>query len=324
MNRREFVKNSFIVGAALSMGTLSGCQQGKHGEEQSAVGEQVIIPKRILGATGQELSIIGFGGILVDKEEQIKANDMVAKAVERGVNYFDVAPTYGNAEERLGPALEPYRKNSFLACKTTQRDKVNSRKELEQSLKNLRTDYFDLYQLHGLTNMEEVDTALGKGGAIETFQKAREEGKVKYLGFSAHSVKAALAAMDRFDFDTILFPINFVCWYQGNFGPQVVEKAKEKNMGILALKAMAFTRYKEEEERLFKKCWYKPVTDPELASLALRFTLSQPVTAAIPPGEAQFFWQALDIASKFEKITSVEMDEIKKRSEGVEPIFKHG
>jgi len=317
MNRRTFVTSSLFAGVGLSTGIISNCQKNKKGAKKMG-----LIPKRTLGATGEKLSIIGFGGILVKDEEQSNANDMVAKAIERGVNYFDVAPTYGNAEEILGPALKPYRKNCFLACKTTQRKKEDARKELEQSLQRLRTDHVDLYQLHALTTMEDVDTALGKGGAIETFQQAQKEGKVKYIGFSAHSVEAALTAMARFDFDSILFPINFVCWYQGNFGPQVVTKAKEKNMGILALKAMAYTRVKEGEKKPFEKCWYVPVQDPELASLALRFTLSQGTTAAIPPGEARFFWQALDIAAQFEELSAEELDEVKKKSEGIEPIFK--
>ena len=162
---------------------------------------------------------------------------------------FDVAPSYGNAEEMLGPALEPYRKDVFLACKTTERKKEGARKELEQSLKNLQTDHFDLYQLHAVTTLEDVDTILGKGGAMETFLEARDEGKVRFLGFSAHSVEAAMALMDRFDFDTILFPFNFATWYAGNFGPQVMEKAKEKGMGILALKAMAWRPWEEGEEK---------------------------------------------------------------------------
>jgi len=257
------------------------------------------IEKRSLGKTGENLSMIGFGGIVVMDATTAEAAARVKEAIDHGINYFDVAPTYGNAEEMLGPALEPYRKDVFLACKTTERKKEGARKELEQSLKNLRTDHFDLYQLHAVTSLEDVETILGEGGAMETFLEARKEGKVRFLGFTAHSVEAAMSLMDRFDFDTILFPFNFATWYAGNFGPQVMEKAKEKEMGILALKAMAWRPWEEGEEKTISKTWYKPFTKPEEANQGLRFTLSHPVTAAIPPGDEDLFSMALKLAVDF-------------------------
>ena len=143
--------------------------------------------KRGLGKTGESLSMVGFGGVVVMNEEPSFASRVVAQAVERGINYFDVAPTYGNAEERLGPALEPYRKDVFLACKTEKRTAEEASEALHRSLELLRTDHLDLYQLHAVTKMEEVEQILGPGGALETFVKAREQGLVRYLGFSAHS-----------------------------------------------------------------------------------------------------------------------------------------
>ena len=163
-----------------------------------------LIEKRSLGKTGEKLSVIGFGGIVVADSTTAEASERVSMAIDYGVNYFDVAPTYGNAEIMLGPALEPYRKDVFLACKTTERKKEGSRKELEQSLSHLRTDHFDLYQLHAVTNPEDVDTIFGPDGAMETFLAARKEGKVRFIGFTAHSVEAAMKLMDQFDFDTIL------------------------------------------------------------------------------------------------------------------------
>jgi aryl-alcohol dehydrogenase-like predicted oxidoreductase len=155
--------------------------------------------RRALGKTGQELSIVGFGGIVVMNVEPPKASRLVSEAVDRGVNYFDVAPSYGNAEERLGPALAPYRDRAFLACKTGKRGKEEAAQELRQSLARMQTDHFDLYQLHALTSMEEMEQALGPGGALEAFLEARDAGLIRYIGFSAHSVETALAAMDRFD-----------------------------------------------------------------------------------------------------------------------------
>src|SRR4051812_27033325 len=117
--------------------------------------------RRQLGKTGLDVSIIACGGIVVTDTPQAEANDIIAEAVDRGINYFDVAPSYGDAEVKLGPALEPHRHGVYLACKTGKRDKAGAAAELRQSLKNLRTDHFDVYQLHGLTKMEELEQALG-------------------------------------------------------------------------------------------------------------------------------------------------------------------
>ena len=195
--------------------------------------------RRLLGNTGEALSVIGFGGIVVKDEEHFAAGRLVAQAVDLGINYFDVAPTYGNAEERLGPALQPFRGSVFLACKTTKRTKADAAAELRQSLRHLRTGHIDLYQLHAMTTLQEVDQVLGPGGAIEAFLEAREQGLIRFIGFSAHSEEAALALLDRFAFASVLFPFNWVCWHQGRFGPRVLQKARELGVGVLGLKALA-------------------------------------------------------------------------------------
>jgi predicted aldo/keto reductase-like oxidoreductase len=314
MKRRTFVEKCFSGGIALTAFPLFG--------RNRKTKPQAEFPKRTLGKTGEKLSIIGFGGILLNNVEQERANNMVASAFDRGIIYYDVAPTYGNAEEHLGPALKPYRDKCFLACKTQERDKAGAEKELHESLKKLKTDFFDLYQLHALTTKEDVEKALGPNGAMETFLKARQEGKIRFIGFSAHSQEAALLAMDNFDFDTILFPINFVCWNQANFGPQAVKKAKEKKMGILAIKGLAFTSIPEGAEKPYERLWYIPVEDKKVSNLALRFTLSQGITAAIPPGDPGFWDTALDTAQNFTPISTEEVAELKRISTGVASLFQ--
>jgi len=279
------------------------------------------LERRRYGRTDVEFSIVGFGGIIVMNETPSSARRIVAEAVKRGINYFDVAPTYGNAEERLGPALEPYRDSVFLACKTTMRTKEEAAKELHRSLELLRTDHFDLYQLHAVSSLEEVDGIMSEGGAIEAFVEAREQGLVRYLGFSAHSDEAAVALLDRFEFDSVLFPLNWVCWHQSGFGPDVVRKAQEKRVAILALKALAKRKWKEGEERKWPKCWYAPVDSPEEALMALRFTLSLPTTAAVSPSHAELLWWACDAAEEFSPLSDEEADMVAERSEGLEPIF---
>ena len=320
MDRREFIRRSSA--AAVTAGIASHALSNSiFAEETPTSSGGKTMQKRVLGKTGERLSIIGFGGIVVSGVDQSEANELVREAIDRGINYFDVAPTYGNAEARLGPALEEFRKDVFLACKTGKRDKKGAAAELKESLKKLRTDHFDLYQLHAMTTEEDLKKAMGPSGAIEAFIEAREKGLVRHLGFSAHSAEVALALMDQFDFDTVLFPINWVCYFNANFGPQVVAKAEEKGMGRLALKAMARTTLKKGEKKEYKKCWYEPVTDPEETILSLRFTLSEPITAAIPPGDIRLFRRALDIADEFMPLTNAERDILKGRAEGLKPIF---
>lgn len=277
--------------------------------------------KRTLGKTGEKLSMIGFGGIVVKDVTPEDASRYVAQAIDRGINYFDVAPTYGNAEARLGPALAPYRDDVFLACKTGKRDAEGAEQELHASLKRLQTDHFDLYQLHAVSTMDDVEQIMGPGGALETFVNAREQGLVRYLGFSAHSEEAALALMDRFDFDTILFPFNWTCWLKEGFGPDVIAKAEAKHMGILALKTLAKRAWGEDEERRWSKTWYSPVDTYEEAEMAVRFTLSKPVTAAVSPGHAELLWWACDAADSFEPITDEETEALAEKAQDLEAIF---
>ncbi len=316
MERREFLKQ-----AALTAATVASSSQ----LNASAKTPANPIARRTLGKTGEKLSIIGFGGIVVMNETTGESSNIVAEAVDRGINYFDVAPSYGNAQERLGPALAPYRKNCFLACKTEGRMKDDSRKQLEESLRLLQTDHVDLYQFHALTKMADLDKVLGPGGAMETMEAAKKEGKIRYIGFSVHSAETAVAAMDRYPFDTILFPLNWVLFTQAGFGPQILKKAQEKNMGILALKGMAKTVWPAgTKERPQPKCWYQPAAFPDEASLGLRWTLGHPITAAIPPGDERYFRLAMDVAQNYKPLEAHEEQALLSGGKGVEPIFHLG
>ena len=320
MERRDFLKQSALAAAAA---TTRNLPQALAAPSHSAGAP---IAKRALGKTGERLSIIAMGGIVVMNADQTSADNIVAEAVDRGINYFDVAPSYGDAQERLGPALAPYRNKSFLACKSEGRRKDDSRKQLEDSLRLLKTDHVDLYQFHGLTKMSELDTVLGPGGAMETFEAAKKEGKIRYIGFSAHSVETALAAMDRYPFDTILFPINWVLFSQADFGPQVIARAQQKGMGILALKGMAKTVWSaaDQPNHPQPKCWYQPANFPEEASMGLRWTLAHPITAAVPPGDEQYFRLAMDVAQNYKPLDQAEEQALLRRAPGVAPIFHLG
>ncbi len=318
MKRRDFIKATSLAAPALS---LFPANLSTIARDLSVVGK---LEKRSLGSTGEMLSVIGFGGIIVKDVTTTDASSIVKFAIDVGVNYFDVAPSYGDAENKLGAALEPYRKNIFLSCKTTNRNKEDAYKELIQSLKNLRTDYFDLYQLHAVTTLDEVKTILGSGGALEAFKEAKQEGKIRFIGFSAHSVEAALTLMNSFDFDTVMFPINFATWYAGNFGPQVLELATKKNIGIIALKSMAKGPWPNNSDRTkYPKLWYEPLTGEDEVKLGLRFTLSHPVTTVLTPGDANLFRTAIELREELKPLNREEVEKIKTKAGKQNPLFKY-
>jgi len=282
-----------------------------------------LIPKRHY-RDDIRLSIIGLGGMLLVDMVRSAVSKIVSDSIDNGVNYFDVAPFYGDgeAERKMGAALVPYRDRVFLACKTLERSAKGAQEDLEQSLRHLRTDHFDLYQFHCISDVEEVEEIFAPGGALGTFLKARQQGKIRYMGFSAHSVEAALLMLGRFQFDSILFPVNFICYAQGNFGPQVMARAKAQRVARLAIKSMAHGPWKRREKRKYPNCWYRPIEDRDLARQALRFTLSEDVTAAIPPGDERLFRMALELAGDLPRMSSGERRELWTCARGLRPLFE--
>jgi aryl-alcohol dehydrogenase-like predicted oxidoreductase len=307
MERRSFLKavGGATGGLALGFEALFGAD-GPPPEVERVEG----VPRRVLGRTGQKLSVVGFPGLALIHYEQPECTAGLRSALDRGINYFDVAPAYGNGqcETRMGIGLEGVaRDRYFLACKTKKRDKAGAREELERSLALLKTDHFDLYQLHHLRWKDEVEQALGPDGAIQTLLEAQKEGKVKYLGFSAHTTTAALQVMKGFRFDTAMFPISFVEQLPFGFGQAVVDLAKEQGVAVLAIKAMSRGGWPTGVERT-RKWWYRSMEDPQDVDMALRFALSQPgVAAAIPPSFLDLLDKAIEAAKRLQPITPAEL-----------------
>jgi len=280
--------------------------------------------QRPYGKTKKMLSVIGFAGIIVMNETQSDAYRFVAEALDQGINYFDVAPSYGDAQDKLGPALAGHRQDVFLACKTEKRTRKEAEEALNHSLKTLQTDYFDLYQLHSMTTEADVAQAFGPNGVMETVVKAQQEGKIRHVGFSAHSDYAAQACLDRFPFESVLFPLNWMTYLREGFGKPLVERAQKDGLTLLALKALARCAWPEgmtREARPYPKTWYQPLDDPDRADLALRFTLSLPVTAAVTPGDIRMFRLAMQLIGAYRPITPDEVELLKTWDEDRQPIF---
>lgn len=296
MERRDFLKGVSAAGLATA---LDPSYLAAKELLQAGTAPAQPVPRRQYGRAKDTISHIGFGGIIVKDVEPSDAARYVSEAFDRGVTYFDVAPTYGNAQERLGPALVPYRAKSFLACKTTERGAEGARREMEESLRLLQTDHFDLYQLHAITTIDDVERAFGKGGAMEVVLEAKRAGKIRYVGFSAHSEAAAHAALDRYDFDSVLFPLSFPTWIGGSFGPSSHKRVTADRRGVLALKAMAHQKWPAEageRKKQWNKAWYDPFDELDRVSLGLRFTSHLPVDAMIPPGHWPLFKMAVELA----------------------------
>jgi aryl-alcohol dehydrogenase-like predicted oxidoreductase len=317
MERRSF------LAATLMAGIFGQPEKGKLMNALTILPSEKPLPRRRY-KNDVDLSVIGFGGIVLMGMPQRDANAIVAEAFDRGVNYFDVAPSYGNgeAEEKLGPALASYRDRIFLSCKTMEREAGAAEAELVRSLRRLKTDHLDLYQFHAVTKAEEVERIFAAGGAMESFVKARNGGKIKYIGFSAHSESAALAMMDRFSFDSVLFPFNLVCYAQGHFGPAVMERGKRGGVARLALKMLARGPWPNAAKKTYAKAWYQPIDDLEEARKAVRFTLSEDVTAAIPPGDIRLFRLAMNLAAEFRPLTPEERIEILAETKDITPLFR--
>jgi predicted aldo/keto reductase-like oxidoreductase len=235
-----------------------------------------------------------------------------------------VAPNYGNgdAEIKMGVGMQGLdRSKYFLACKTHKRDKASAQMELDRSLQRLKTDHFDLYQLHHLVRPAEVDQVFGDEGAMDVILKAREQGKLKYIGFSAHTTKGALKAMKQFKFDTVMFPINFVEFYNRSFGKEILELANEQGAGVIAIKPLSWGLYPKDQPKN-RDWWYSSVEEPRQIELAMRFTLSQKgVVTGLPTSFIELFEKTIEAAKAYKPLDATAAEQLQHMAANRESIF---
>lgn len=280
---------------------------------------------RTLGRTGIDASVVAFGGIVVKGVEPKTAAISIANAINAGINYFDVAPSYGDAQYKLGPALKPYRKDVFLACKTGKRTAAEAESELNESLKALKTDYFDVYQMHGIDDPKDIEQVFASGGAMEAIIKAKQQGKIRNIGFSCHRERSALYLMQQYDFDTVLTPINFLCMERNGKAELLIKQAQKKNMGIISIKTLALRPYMKGEGRHPGDTWYYPITgDDELCALAMRYTYNTGNVIMVSPGIQSY----LDLMVKIQNenpdlppLTAAEVQIMMDKTKETEALF---
>lgn len=281
--------------------------------------------KRRFGRTEHMSSIVIFGAFAVGLVGQEQANETVELLLEHGVNHIDVAPSYADAELRLGPWLESTRDQFFLGCKTQLRGKLEARQELHRSLERLRVDHFDLYQLHAVTTLEELDQCLAPGGSLEAIVEARQEGLTRFIGITSHGLQAPavqMAALERFDFDSLLFTLNFQLWADEAYRRDVqalLGLAQTRDLGTMVIKTWARGPWRDEEHRYHT--WYEPLDEPGIVEQALRFNLSQPVAGVISAGDARLLPMILDAAERFEPMDPQEQAELIATAGQYEPLF---
>jgi len=209
-----------------------------------AASADTAVPRRRLGKTGLQVSLMGLGGARTGNMEDAKAAEaIIRRCFDLGVNYFDTAAAgaYGLSQSRYGDVLKGLRDKVIFATKTRHRTNTQAQLDLDQSLSNLGTDYIDLYQVHNVINQEDIDFIFAKGGVIEMIEKARKQGKIRFVGFTGHTEPAILnKMMSLYDFSTILLPLSVVdgANKQKSFEKETLPIAKQKNLGIIAMKTL--------------------------------------------------------------------------------------
>jgi aryl-alcohol dehydrogenase-like predicted oxidoreductase len=280
---------------------------------------------RRFGRTGHMSTVAIFGAAAFGQISQPDADKVMEMVIEAGVNHIDVAPSYGQAEIRIGPWMPRERKRFFVGCKTTERTKEGAWKELHESLKRLQTENFDLYQCHAVTTMEELDAVTMKGGALEAFVEARREGLTQFIGITGHGVNAPqiyLEALRRFDFDSVLFPLNFTQMANPEYreyAEELIAACKAKDVGTMIIKSVTKAPWGNREHTA--TTWYEPFDNSEEIQKAVNFALSYDVTGLCTAGDTRVLPIMLKACENFTPLSSSEREEMIESGKQYEPLF---
>jgi aryl-alcohol dehydrogenase-like predicted oxidoreductase len=249
--------------------------------------------QRRLGRLGHMSSVLIYGGAALAAVDQTTADRSVQLALDAGVNHFDVAASYGDAELRLGPWMPRIRERIFLATKTERRDRDGAWAQINRSLDRLQTDHVDLIQLHAVGDLAELDRVTGPGGSLEAAVRARDEGLAGAIGITGHGHQAPAThreALRRFGFDTVLTPWSAVLRrdpaYRSDYQALVAE-VQARDVGLMVIKAVARRNWPAAAEHAYAT-WYEPFDDQERIAAAVAWALSHPeVTGIATPGDVR-------------------------------------
>jgi aryl-alcohol dehydrogenase-like predicted oxidoreductase len=280
---------------------------------------------RRFGRTNHHSTVAIFGAAALWTASQAEADAMMEQVIAAGVNHIDVAPSYGLAEERLGPWMPRVRHQFFLGCKTMERDAAGAAAELRRSLDRLRVDAFDLYQIHAVETLADLDAATRPGGALDAMVQAREEGLTRWIGITGHGVDSPAVfreALRRFDFDSVLFPINFVQYANPVYRREaeaLLAECRARDVGTMIIKSV--TRSPWGALAKTHQTWYRPFTDPAQIQQAVNFVLSQDVTGLCTVGDSQVLPLMLRACQQFHPMTRTEQEALIATAGQFEPLF---
>ena len=280
---------------------------------------------RRFGRTGHMSTIAIFGAAAFSEISQEDADKVMEQIIEAGINHIDVAPGYRQAEMRIGPWMPRERGRFFLGCKTQERTKEGAWNQMQESLKRLQTEAFDLYQFHAVTTMAELDAITMKGGALEAVEEARRQGLTKFIGITGHGVDAPkiyLEALRRFDFDTVLFPLNFVQMANPEYrkyAEELIAECKAKDVGTMVIKFITKGPWGEKQHTA--TTWYEPFEDMETIQKGVNFSLSYDVTGLCTAADTRILPLVLQACENFRRLNGDEIEAMIKSGEQYEPLF---
>ncbi len=283
------------------------------------------VEKRKFGRTGHQSTVAIFGGAALWDTTQDVADRAMEQIIAAGVNHIDIAPSYGKAEVLVGPWMPRVRDQFFLGCKTLERTQQGAREELHRSLDKLKTDHFDLYQIHAITRIEQLDEALRPGGALDAILDAREQGLTKAIGITGHgndSPAIFLEALRRFDFDSILFPINFVQFANETYRRDthtLLQECRKRDVGTMIIKAIGRGVWRETHRHA--TTWYIPFVERDEIQTAVNFVLSHDVTGICMAGDVNLLQAQLDACENFQPMSEREQAELIATAHQHESVF---
>ena len=284
-----------------------------------------MIPKLAFGRTGHLSTRTLFGAAALGGVTQAETDQTMEVLMKYGVNHIDTAASYGESELRLGPWIEKHRQEVFLASKTGDRDYKAARVSIRRSLERLRTDHLDLIQLHAVIEDDELAESVGANGALKAAIEAKEEGLVRFIGITSHTLHAPaihLQALKHFDFNSVLLPCNYMLMQNAQYRVdfEALEKVcKEKNVAIQMIKTAQRRPYWENERT--HDTWYKPFETPEAIELAVHWAMGQPGKFINTPGDIHILPLVLEAASRYAGKPSDEQMEKMLSEQAAEPLW---
>ena len=265
---------------------------------------------RRLGRTEHQSSVAILGAAAFWASTTEEARPGFEAALAAGVNHLDIAPQYGEAERAVGPLVPAVRDRLFVGCKTLRHNADGVRAQLENSLSLLGCDSFDLYQMHAVCDVEELDA---RGEAAEAILKARDEGLCRFVGITGHDITVAashLEALRRYDLDTVMLPVNRRFWAEPQYRRDLealLEVCLERDVGVMAIKAVARRPWENGDRHA--TTWYEPYHDDDNIEASVNFTLSVPgVHAFCTAGDMQLLPRILDAANAYEAVPGDDLD----------------